>query len=387
MNVANAARLRLLLRVVFLCGSAIVPVARAHAQSPATIRGVVTDSSHAPIFEAIVELDGTPLRGKTDERGEFRIVGPLSGSVDIRVKRLGYLPAAQSARVDGNNTDVRVNIVLTAVPAVVKPVIVHASGVQFSGRLAGYYQRLSRRSNGQFISREEIDRRSNRSLSQLLSASPGVTGHRLRAGGGGVVRMRGRACRPLVWLDGVPMPAAEFDLDAIPTSTLHGVELYLGSTTAPSDYTASQGMSGCGTILLWSRGRDTELPRPVGARSVDVENLAAERSVFTADQVDTPAVLESPDVRVIYPVSLFASGIEGIAVAEFVVGATGKIQSGSFAIISATHPLFAEAVSRAMENVTYTPARKNGVAVRQVVHQRFEFLSRAPAKLSVVPDR
>ena len=45
--------------------------------------------------------------------------------------------------------------------------------------------------------------------------------------------MRGRTCWPLVWIDGTPMPAGEVDLDAFSPSTIQGIELYLGSTTAP----------------------------------------------------------------------------------------------------------------------------------------------------------
>ena len=185
--------------------------------------------------------------------------------------------------------------------------------------------------------------------------------------------MRGRSCRPLVWLDGVPMPAGEVDLDAFPVSTIHGIELYLGSTTAPMAYTASQGRSSCGTILLWSRGRDTEHPRPSQRRTIDLEELAASNAVYTADQVDRQAELSQRPLEVGYPPALFASGIDGSVVAEFVVDANGEIEPPSFEIFSATHPLFGEAVVDALSRARYTPAIKDGVKVRQFVHQPFTF--------------
>lgn len=388
MKLTGFAHCRLLVQLTLLCGSALVSASPARSQHPATLSGVVTDSSNAPVLDAIVELSGTSLRARTDERGEFRIAGIAPGAVDIQVRRLGFAPVTRRARINPNGDPGSVHIVLAALPTTVKPVVVHASRVQFTGRLAGYYERLHRRSGGVFISREEIDRRSTRSLSQLLSATPGLNALRLRSGGGGV-RMRGRACRPLVWIDGVPMPAGEVDLDAFPVNTLQGIELYLGSTTAPFDYTGSQGTSNCGTILLWSRGRDTEPAARAAPRLLDVEHMAATLSVFTADQVDTQAELRSPlPLQVVYPPSLFASGVEGTAVAEFVVGVTGRIDMGSFAIISTSHPLFAEAASRAMEGAVYSPALKNRVAVQQVVHQRFEFSgSGKPAKVSALTGR
>lgn len=391
MRLTGFAQCRLLVQLTLLCGSALVWASPARSQHPSALTGVVTDSSNAPVLGALVELAGTSLRARTDERGEFRIAGIAPGVVDIQVRRLGFAPVTTRTRMNPNADAGPVHIVLATLPTTVKPVVVHASRVQFTGRLAGYYERLHRHSSGVFVSREEIDRRSNRSLSQLLAATPGINALRLRAGGGGVVRMRGRTCRPLVWIDGVPMPAGEVDLDAFPVNTLHGIELYLGSTTAPFDYAGPQGMSSssCGTILLWSRGWDTEPTARTARRLLDVEQMASNRAVFTADQVDTQAELRSPlPLEAIYPASLFAARVEGTAVAEFIVGVTGRIEEGSFAIVSANHPLFAEAVSRAMDGAIYSPAIKEGVAVQQVVHQRFEFsASGKPAKVSALPGR
>jgi hypothetical protein len=275
---------RLLVQVTLLCATAIIAPSLARAQQLPVLNGSVTDASSTPVFGAIVEVEGTALRGRTDEDGHFRIAGIRYGAVDITVRRLGFASVRVTAHVVANQQPAPLNIVLPALPTTVKPVVVQASRVEYSGRLAGYYERLHRRSNGVFIPREEIDRRSSRSLSHLLSSTPGVSALRLRAGG--AVRMRGRSCRPLVWLDGFPLPAGEVNLDAFPVNTLHGIELYLGSTTAPSNFIASQGQSSCGTILLWSRGRDTEPSTSPVRRNVDLEQLAASQALYTADQVD-----------------------------------------------------------------------------------------------------
>lgn len=346
---------------------------QAHGQSSAVLHGVVTDSADNPVFGARVSLTGTSLVATSDERGEFRIAGVALGPVEIQARRLGFVPAVQQMRVTPQESLNRVNFRLSALPNTMSPVVVQASRVKYTGRLAGYYERLRRRSGGYFISRDEIDRKSYRTLSQLLAQTPGVNAMRSRSGVG-AVRMRGRSCRPLVWLDGVPMPAGEVDLDAFSASTLHGIEMYLGGTNAPMDYTAPQGQSNCGTILLWSRGRDTELASGPNRPGVDLETMVASLSIYTSDQVDKPAALAGArPLEVLYPPSLFAGGVGGRVVAEFVVDTAGRIEAGTLAIISSPHPLFSEAVSEGLEHATYSPAFKNGKAVRQIVYQPFAF--------------
>jgi TonB family protein len=363
---------RLLTQVVLLCASAIIVPTAARTQESPVLSGTVADASGAPVLGAIVDVKGSALRARTDERGQFHINGAGYGTFEVTVRRLGFASVALTAQVIPNRQPVPLDIVLQALPTTVAPVVVHASKVEYSGRLAGYYERLHRRSNGSFITREQIDRGSNKTLSQLLAGTPGINSTRLRSGGG-AVRMRGMRCRPLVWLDGVPLPAGEVDLDAFPVSTLQGVELYLGATNAPMAYTALQGGSSCGTILLWSRGRDTERADAIRQLSMDLEELTAAHEVYTADLVDKPAHLARQDLEVSYPLDLVASKTAGSVVAEFVVSASGEIEPGSLQIVSASQPLFAQAALQALSRAHFAPALKDGVAVRQLVQQPFSF--------------
>jgi hypothetical protein len=359
------------MNVAFICASVVVFTSQASAQSTGSLKGVVTDVEDVPVFGAVVELAASSLRARTNESGEFQLTGIPNGTVDIRVRRLGFSPVVKTAHVVASASGEPLHVILPALPVTVKPVVVEASRVEYSGRLAGYYERLQRRSSGTFISRDVIDRSNNKTLSQLLSSTPGVSALRMRVGAG--VRMRGRSCRPLVWLDGTPLSAGEVDLDAFPLATLHGIEVYLGSTNTPSAYTALRGQSSCGTVLLWSRGKDTEKPRSARRRSIDLEDLATAHDVFTPDQVDTTAELIQQSLTVSYPPDLYASGIGGSAVAEFVVDASGKIEPETFEIFFATHPSFAEAVTRALSSAHFTPAVKDGLKVRQLVQQPFNF--------------
>lgn len=360
-----------ILAVAFAVTLAVVPLAE--AQTAGIVSGVVTDAANNAVFGARISLTGTSLVASTDELGQFRIAGVAIGATELNARRLGFAPSVQQIRVTLRESDNRVHVRLAVLPNTVSPVVVQANRVKDAGRLAGYYERLRRRSGGYFIAREEIDRSRHRTLSQLISQTPGVNAMRSRTGVG-AVRMRGRGCRPLVWLDGTPMPAGEVDLDAFSPSTLHGIELYLGGSMAPMDYTAVQGQSNCGTILLWSRGRDTEMANNPSRPTVDVEMMVASLSIYTSDQVDKPAALAGAEpLEVLYPPSLFAGGIGGKVVAEFVVDTAGKIEAGTLAIISSPHPLFSAAVSEGLGRASYSPAFKNGRAVRQVVYQPVAF--------------
>lgn len=359
------------MKITLLTGAVLFSQSAA-AQSPSSLSGSVTDPHGAPVYAAIVSIAGTSLVVRTDERGEFELAGVMPGIVELHVRRIGFEPVTERVDVTEQATRNRFHITLPILAAALEPVVVRSIAT-FRGRLAGYYERVRRRSGGHFILRDEIDRNEHRSLSELVASAPGVRGVQLRSGGG-AVRMRGRNCRPLVWLDGVPMPAGEVDLDAFPVTSLHGIELYLGSSTAPIDYTGHQNRSGCGTILLWSRGRDTDPVNRPPEQRLDLEELVASRSVYTVDQVDRRAELASAQrPEVTYPPELLAAGVSGSVVAEFVVNAEGKVEAGSFAIVSSTHPLFSAAVSRSLIRSTYVPALKNGRPVRQVVQQLFAF--------------
>lgn len=349
----------------------------ARAQGAVTIAGIVTDVDGLALFGAVISVANTSLTSKTDERGEFRIVGVPAGSGEVRARRLGFAPETRTVQLKAGESNDRIHFRLTALPAMLDHVVVQRTGMRYTGRLAGYYQRLERRSSGQFITREHINKSEALTLTQLLSRSPGITSVALRSGGG-AVRMRGRNCRPLVWLDGVPMPAGEVDLDAFPVNTLHGAELYLGSTTAPIDYMAPQNRSACGSILLWSRGRDTEAGNRPRRLPVDLEALVASLGVYTSDQVDSRTELKSRDLLdAAYPPELFATRGSGTVVAEFVVDAMGRMERETFTVVSSTHQLLSSAVAGALAKSEFVPALKGGRPVRQFVRQRFDFSPKA----------
>jgi len=341
-------------------------------QSPAMVVGRVTAETGMALMGADVAVEGTQLRTTTDDRGEFRLPGVPAGSTQVRARRLGFRPDGVRINVPSSGTET-VSITLAVAAQDLQPVLVRGQSMKYTGRLAGYYERLERRSAGIFITREQIEHERPRTLGQLLQRTPGITTLRQRDGSVGV-RMRDRLCSPLIWLDGSALPTGQVDVDTFEPSTLEGIELYLGSTSAPSRYSWSRDGSNCGTILLWTRGSDTDIPHQWITSPTEIEALVASLSVFTADQVDRKVVLDSAKpLEIPYPPSLYAAHTRGTVVAEFVVDGEGRVEKETFGIVSSTHPLFADAVRRAVAGARFTPALKGGRAVRQLVHQPFEF--------------
>jgi TonB family protein len=252
---------------------------------------------------------------------------------------------------------------------------VQGERTRYAGRLAGYYRRLEQHSAGQFITRAEMERESQTQLSQVLRRAPGLTVGRGRFGVFNSVRMRGMNCPPLVWLDGAQMGSGDVDVDSFSPSSLEGVELYLSAASTPSQYQASRGRSECGTVLLWSRGRDTE-PRPVarGASPDELEAMITSLSVYTANQVDTAAALDTLSMPpVTYPPAMRTTGTSGVVIAEFVVDTAGSVEPDHVGIASSSGPLFTDAVREAILLATFRPAIRKGRRVRQLVRQPFEF--------------
>ena len=361
--------------VVSLLAGLIVPAVIAAQTSAVPVSGVVLDATGVPIVGANVSIAGTPVTTTTDDKGQFHLTIPLAGPQKIAVRRLGFQPVFSDVTAVAGQTLHDLTIRMTAAPGMLNPVLVSATRGAYSGRLAGYYQRLERRSSGYFISREQIDKKSYRSLSQLLRNVPGINAFPLKTGGS-AVRIRERQCRPLVWLDGVPMPAAEVDLDAFPVSTLHGIEVYSGSSATPQDF-ATSGSTTCGSIVLWSRGRDTDPPERRARAAMDLDQLIALQKVFPADQVDQRASLVDPNaLAVTYPAELLTEELNGVVLMQYVVDEKGEIEPETVSIVSSSHPLFSTAAVLALRNATYHPATKGGNPVRQVVLQPFNFVPR-----------
>ena len=74
-----------------------------------------------------------------------------------------------------------------------------------------------------------------------------------------------------------------------------------------------------------------------------------------------------------YPQSLRDAGVEGQVLAQFVVGANGRYESGSLKIMDSSNPAFTAAVKDALPRMRFSAAQIGGKKVAQLVQMPFQF--------------
>lgn len=338
------------------------------------VSGMVRDSLGTPLVGAQITVGGSELVAESDERGEFVLAKARAGEMSIRVRRVGYQPDTVRVNVLAGQT-IPVEIVLHRIAVELAPLVVYGRR-NVTGPMAGFYERLSR-GHGHFLTREQIERRNPHNMTDLFRMIPGARLEPTRFGSARV-RFRGSRSAPLVWLDGTPLYAGEFDLDSVDPRTFEGIEIYSGASSVPAEFQGNRAISSSsGTIILWSRRGELRPKKPKAGYSAarEIQRMIEEKLVFTANQVDVPARPDSGDlIRPVYPDSLFENSVGGTVVVEFVVNRGGEVDMETFNIVSMTHPSLGESVRRAVRDQRYRPAMRNGYAVQQVVQQPFNFV-------------
>ena len=355
---------------------AVVPSSSpAQAASPAgSIAGSIRDSSGGSLAGATVSVVGTVLRTVTDTSGRFRFLGVPAGSGTLHVRRLGYRARSIPVVVESGGT-ASIAVALVRLPQELDPVLVEASKQPSARYLQGFYERRSR-GHGYFVTRDQIAAREWSELTDVLrSLVPAVriTSSRMARN---AVRLRGSRCAPLVWLDGAPAMAGEFDLDFISPESVSGVEIYPGPATVPVEFRSTRGLESCGVIVVWSRVETPERrePRRSQARGSRADSALGPR-VYTAEEVDTAARVDSTGMsEPFYPDSLYAFRISGEVVAQFVVDTTGQVIPETITAVSSSHPAFADAVRRSLRRSKFRPAILAGRPVRQVMVLPYRFV-------------
>lgn len=94
---------------------------------------------------------------------------------------------------------------------------------------------------------------------------------------------------------------------------------------------------------------------------------------YNAFEVDVEVVALAGGMSPRYPETLRSSGTEGQVIAQFIVNEKGRADRESFKVVSSTHPLFSDAVKRALPGMRFRPAQIAGKPVSQLVQQLFVF--------------
>jgi protein TonB len=90
-------------------------------------------------------------------------------------------------------------------------------------------------------------------------------------------------------------------------------------------------------------------------------------------QVEVPVEPISSTIKPTYPEALRSSGVQGQVVAQFVVNENGRVEPGTFKVLSSDNPAFTQAVREALSSMRFRPARIGSQAVSQFVQQPFVF--------------
>jgi TonB family protein len=352
-----------------LCAVAARGVA---AQDTLSLSGIVRDSLDAPIAGAQVGVVGSASRAVSDDGGHFTLRTLPRATLHITVRRLGFLPATLDWMPTSEPRTVEVR--LTEIAHSLAAVQVREHREPYDGRLAGFNDRRSRKV-GYFVTRGDIERKNGFNLTDVMRGVPGARVITMRGALGKTVLLRGATCPPLVFVDGFPASAGPFDLDMINIKSVEGIEVYSGAASIPLEFIGPRGLEQCGVIAIWSRPADGVRRRAVSSRdtTVDVEPLIASHEVLLASEVERQARYVGGSAEPIYPDSLWRAHVGGHVLAQFVVDATGAVETGTVSIVTSTHPGFAAAVLAAVLAARFEPAMAAGRPVRQLVQLPFNF--------------
>src|SRR6185503_5344344 len=346
----------------------------ANAQARGTINGTVRDSAGAIAF-AEVSMAGTDAMVMTDENGRFRFTGVPFGSVELKVRRIGYTPASQTIQFS-KGTDAVIEVLMSAAPGYLPSVEVHEPRQAYDSRLRGFKDR-STKGVGYFITRERLEKLNSFRMVDVIRDVPGVRLRTLR-GGGTSLTLRGAQCPPLLFVDGNPASAGAVDLEMFDLGMVEGIEVYSGLASIPPEFVTARGIDRCGVIAIWSkpfRPKPKKVMANMTPKSPALDSIFNAMSIFTVDQVDTPASLIAGSAIPQYPDSLWREGIAGKVVIELVVNGDGNLDPASVNLVSSTHQLFTDAVQQSLATARFKAATLRSRPVRQILQVPFVFKS------------
>lgn len=231
------------------------------ASSAQVILGVVRDEGETAVQNAAVALldrAGTVRRETaTDSAGLFRLNVESAGNYVLRVTRIGFTDYSSESVAVGAVETVTVEITLGLAAVPLDPIRVTAR--HSDPRLAAFHQRRLSRAAGRFLTRSEIEGRSQARTTDVLRGIPGINIVSVRSRGTGgrtanlvSIRGGGSICEPAMFIDGMRArqhPMSTMD-DILSPSAIEGVEIYTATAAAPVQYA---GDGGCGVILFWTR--------------------------------------------------------------------------------------------------------------------------------------
>jgi len=248
-------------------GEGSLEVTRGADAMTGRITGRVVDAgSEAPIAGAVVGVRG--FSALTSESGTFVVDDVPPGVASLTVQHIGYGTLSDTLTLLGHAT-VDVTVRLATDPVEVEPITVTVEQVRDRRlEVKGFYERQrwgEAAGIGRYFTREDIERRNPRLMTQMIADLPGV---RLDCSGSSLsrtcdvkaVRASGFSChRMSVFVDGIraidgdrPPGHNKLDNFVLPIE-VGAVEVYAGAASLPAEFGGSG--SHCGVVAIWTRSR------------------------------------------------------------------------------------------------------------------------------------
>jgi hypothetical protein len=226
-----------------------------------TVSGIVTEAQTGqPVEGAEIMLidanEDVQARTMTAADGRFAAAVPHPGRWILRIERVGYGVLTSDPLEIKPAEWLLLEVTLDARAVPLEPIVVAARRSIYSPEVQRFYDRRDgahRSGLGYFVVRAEIERLNPFRPTDLLRTAPGIRVVRGAAGRGQGLRMAS-GCIPAIFIDGMQinrMSRNDSLDDYVTVMDIEGVEVYRG----PSSQLANlHDPSGCGLVLVWTRG-------------------------------------------------------------------------------------------------------------------------------------
>jgi hypothetical protein len=209
---------------------------------------VVEAGSRRPLEGVSVRLEDDDRRVLTNERGYFSLGEQPWGVYTLEVSDLGYATRRVPVRVAGDFNQMA-EILMATEALEIEGVTVSARPRLNRTDLDGMVRRMNG-GFGNFLTREVLEKRPMGRLFDFLREVPGV--HVEQRGFEARMVVRGRACSPHIYVDGMPYPI--WNENSYVSQDLEAIEVYLGYAGIPAELMPpSTTGRPCAVVAIWTR--------------------------------------------------------------------------------------------------------------------------------------
>jgi hypothetical protein len=233
-----------------------LPRAAAADSTPltATLEGTVKTIEGEPVADARVFVRGSRAIGRTSASGSFSLTGLPLGTQVAEVAAIGYAAGRQTV-------DLRPGAPVRTEFIVAKSIqtlpTIEAVGRMGAGADVSTFLERARRSQGHFLTADDIEKRGAIQFEDILRTVPGVqivpVGQGWRAiSSRGIVNMQGD-CPFNYFVDGAHFPFDNNSAEPFPIQPIDimAMEIYAGTAQIPAEF--QRMANSCGAIVIWTK--------------------------------------------------------------------------------------------------------------------------------------